>query len=618
MKSFRLSRIRPLFAGVAASLFSALLLFFYGGPALEIQREQFFDSLTQWVPAPQSAEIVVIDVDRKSMQQLPDKTWGRTETADLLSRLSKAGARAVAVDFIFSTACDPAEPSNAALTQAISSVPVILGFLIADGGPQHPAPVPPVAVRKPVAIPDLWFINGAEASCSFLQAASHSAAAAFLVGDEDARIRRVQAFSIIGNDAYPALGLEAARLAAGGRTPILGGQPAWLKLESRLIELDEDGSLRFAASPISTIEARTVSAGDVLSGAVADERFKDKTVLIGSSLPNLGGLRSTASMPLEPSVQIHADIANAVLTGFIPERQARLPLFEAALALIGGLLVAFVATRLRPVTAVALGLLAISATIGAAAAIYAASALLVDAVGISLALVFVLVVTSTLQFAHVRRAESAARSKFSQYLPQSVVARYIDNPDDGRVAGEERPVTALFTDIEGFSTLSQKLPPRDLVTLLDIYYAEVNGLVAQYGGMVDKVVGDAVHAFFNAPEDLDGHVNKAIDCAEAIRALTEEMRKRQGFAEHQFGRTRIGIETGIAVLGEVGAGGKLDYTAHGDCINLAARLQEANKFLGTAICIGPEAAVQSGRALRSVGMHEIRGFGEMELFTSQA
>jgi adenylate cyclase len=618
LKRFRLSRVRPLFAGAAASLLGALLLFFHAGPALETQRELFFDSLTQWVPAPQSDKIVVIDVDRKSMQQSPDKTWGRTETADLLSRLSKAGASAVAVDFIFSTACDPAEPSNVALAQAVSGVPVILGFLIADGGPEHPSPVPPVAVRRPVTIPELWFIDGAEASCSFLQSASHSAAAAFLVGDEDARIRRVQAYSIIGNDAYPALGLEAARLSSGGRTPVLGGQPAWLRLENQLIELDEDGSMRFAASPAPAIGARTVSAGDVLSGSVPDQRFMGKTVFVGSSLPNLGGLRSTASMPLEPSVQIHADIANAVLTGFIPLRDAKLPLFEAALSLIGGLLVAFIATRLRPVTSAALGILAISVTIAATAAIYAGSALLVDAVSISLALIFVLAVTSTLQFARVRRAESTARSKFSQYLPQSVVARYIDNPDDDRVAGEERPVTALFTDIEGFSTLSQKLAPRDLVTLLDIYYAEVNGLVAQYGGMVDKVVGDAVHAFFNAPEDLDDHVNKAIDCAEAIRALTEEMRRRQGFAEHQFGRTRIGIETGIAVLGEVGAGGKLDYTAHGDCINLAARLQEANKFLGTAICIGPEAAVQSGRTLRSVGMHEIRGFGEMELFTSQA
>ncbi|HTO33315.1 MAG TPA: CHASE2 domain-containing protein [Pararhizobium sp.] len=603
---------------MAASVLSALLVFFYAGDALETQREQFFDTLTQWVPAPQSNELVVIDIDRKAVQQTADKTWSRTETAELLTRLSKAGAKAVAVDFIFSTACDPSESANAALTKGISSVPVILGFLIAEGGVEHPSPVPPVAVRKPVDIPDLWFIDGAEASCRFLQDASRAAAAAFLVGDEDARIRRVQAYTIIGNDAYPTLGLEAARLAAGGRTPILGGQPAWVKLETRLIELDEDGSMRFAASPITALDARTVSAGDVLSGEVPDTRFKDKTVFIGSSMPNLGGLRPTASMPLEPSVQIHADVANAVLTGFIPRRDAQLPMFEAALTLIGGLLVALVATRLRPVTSAILGLLAVSAMVGAAAAIYASSALLLDAVSIGAALVFVLIVTSTLQFARVRRAESAARSKFSQYLPQSVVARYIDNPDDDRVAGEERPVTALFTDIEGFSTLSQKLSPRDLVTLLDIYYSEVNGLVATYGGMVDKVVGDAVHAFFNAPEDLEDHVNKAIDCAEAIRALTEEMRRRTGFVERGFGRTRIGIETGIAVLGEVGAGGKLDYTAHGDAINLAARLQEANKFLGTAICIGPEAAAQSGRTLRSVGMHEIRGFGEMELFTTEA
>ncbi len=618
MKSLRLSRIKPLFAGIAASILSALLLFFYASDAVETQREQFFDTLTQWAPAPQSDQIVVIDVDRKAVQQTAEKNWSRNETAELLTRLSKAGAKAVAIDFIFSTACDPSEAANAALTKGISAVPVILGFLIAEGGVEHPSPVPPVAVRRPVAIPDLWFIDGAEASCRFLQDASRSAAAAFLVGDEDARIRRVQAYTIIGNDAYPTLGIEAARLATGGRTPILGGEPAWLKLETRVIELDEDGSMRFAASPIAALEARTVSAGDVLSGETPDSRFKDKTIFIGSSMPNLGGLRPTASMPLEPSVQIHADIANAVLTGFIPRRDARLPMFEAAIALIGGLLVALVATRLRPVTSVALGLLAISATIGAATAIYASSALLLDAVSISAALVFVLVITSTLQFARVRRAESAARSKFSQYLPQSVVARYIDNPDDDRVAGEERPVTALFTDIEGFSTLSQKLTPRDLVTLLDIYYAEVNGLVATHGGMVDKVVGDAVHAFFNAPEDLEDHVNKAIDCAEAIRVLTEEMRRRPGFVEHGFGRTRIGIETGIAVLGEVGAGGKLDYTAHGDAINLAARLQEANKFLGTAICVGPEASVQSGRKLRSVGMHEIRGFGEMELFTTEA
>ncbi|WP_075291119.1 CHASE2 domain-containing protein [Pararhizobium arenae] len=593
-------------------------LFWAGEAVLETQREQFFDGMTQWVASPRSPDIVVVDVDRQTQQAMDDRTWDRADMARLIAALGQAKAGTVAVDFVFSGNCSESDPGNAALATAIGSAPTVLGFLIGDVVGERPAPVPPVAVRRPVAIPELWFIDGAETSCGFLQANARSAAAGFLVGDEDARVRRVQAYSVLGNDAYPAFGIEAARLALGNGTPILGGEPPWLKLETRLLQFDGSGSMRFVAGSEERIGERTVSAGEVLSGRIAPERLAGKVVMIGSSLPTLGGLRPTASMPLEPSVQVHADIANAVLTGFIPHRDAGQRPFEAAIAAIGGILLALIATRLRPITSALLGLLAVLSTVAAATMLYRVDALLFDAPGISLALIVVLTVTTTLQFAKVRRSESTARAKFSQYLPQSVVERYIDNPDDNPASSEERPVTALFTDIEGFSTLTHKLPPRELVALLDTYYAEVNALVAIHGGMVDKVVGDAVHAFFNAPEDLEDHVNKAIDCAEAIHVLTEEMRTRPGFVEYEFGRTRIGIETGIAVLGEVGAGGKLDYTAHGDAINLAARLQEANKFLGTAICIGPEACVQSGRPLRSLGMHEIRGFGEMELFTTPA
>ncbi|SIQ68579.1 adenylate cyclase [Rhizobium sp. RU20A] len=587
------------------------------GDLLERPREAFSDALLGIIEPPAAPEIVVVDIDRKAIQGLPDQDWNRADTATLLSRLAALKPKVVALDFVFSSGCVSPDASNGALGDAIGAVPTVLGFLIAETVREAPRPIPPLAVRKPLSVPDLWFIDGAETSCGPLMDRSRAAASAFLVGDEDARIRRVQPYAVLGQAAYPTLALEAVRQVTGG-TPILGGAPLWLRLNRTVFDLDADGSLRFAPGDAKALAARTISASDLLGGEADAGRLAGKLVFVGSSLPHLGGLRPTASMPLEPSVQIHADIANSLLTGFVPRRTLWQTPAESLGALILGLAVAFAALRLRPLTAAGLGFGFVLAVTGAAAGIYATSAVLVDAIGLSLAVIAPLLLTGTLQFARIRRQEAKARSKFSQYLPSSVVNRFMDEAGDGGIVGEEREVTAFFTDIEGFSTLAQRHGPRELIALLDIYFAEVTAIVARHGGMVDKIVGDAVHALFNAPEDLPDHVQHALDCAAEVERVTQAMCRRPEFAARGFGRTRIGIETGMAVLGEVGAGGKLDYTAHGDAVNLAARLQDANKFLGTSVCIGPVAAARSGRPLTPLGRHEIRGFGEMALFTNRA
>lgn len=608
-------RIRPFHVGILASIAAALLVVFVPESWLEGGRELYFDRLTQLVSVPVSPAVVVVDIDRKSYAAMPDQKWQRANTAELVEKIAAEAPSLIAFDLVFSTDCDPASDTNRRLATAMAQAPSLLGFLLSDVEGKPPRPVPALAIARSLTVPELWFLPGAEASCPVFEQRAKSSGAAFLIGDADSRVRRIQAFSIVGSEPYPALGLEAVRRYYDIRTPLLGGTPPWLKLGREMFSLAEDGSMRFVASAPEAMASRTVSAIDVIQSKVPARLFREKIVFIGSSLPNLGGLRESAAAQLVASTQIHADLANSILTNFVPLRDDGFVNLEAGYTLIAGLIVALLTVRFRPWETLAAGLGVIGVTLAGSYTIYSRTGWLTDGFTITVMLALVLVVAAFSQFAETRRVERVARQRFAQYLPQTVVDRYLDHPAKGSMAGEERQVTALFTDIEGFSTLAGRVKPQELVALLNVYFAEVNKLVADHGGMVDKVVGDAVHAFFNAPEDLPDHVNKAIDCALAISRLTEEMRRRPNFAAKDFGRTRIGIETGMAVLGEVGISGKLDYTAHGNSINLAARLQDANKFLGTTICVGPAANAESRHKLRPLGTHEIRGFGTMELFT---
>jgi adenylate cyclase len=156
--------------------------------------------------------------------------------------------------------------------------------------------------------------------------------------------------------------------------------------------------------------------------------------------------------------------------------------------------------------------------------------------------------------------------------------------------------------------MTHRAGPEQLVAVLDEYIEGMTAIVMKHGGMVDKIVGDSVHAFFNAPLDLEDHAQHAVHCAEEMRIWSKAFQARREPSQISFGRSRIGIETGIAIVGDIGIRSKLDYTAHGDSINSAARLEALNKVFGSTICVGPVATSQCvATQFRPLGVASLRG-----------
>ena len=331
-------------------------------------------------------------------------------------------------------------------------------------------------------------------------------------------------------------------------------------------------------------------------------------MLIGGSAPELNGLRKTPADPLTPSVQIQADAVEQIIAGRVPRRLTAAPIAQPLTVLAIGALAVVVGVALSPAVGTAILSGAIALLWIAAIALSGLADRLVDPLTPTIAAAMVFAVTSGSAYSLTRRRELLVRHRLEQHLAPAVVRRIVEQPDLVKLTGERREVTSLFTDIEGFTATMHRAGPEELVTTLDQYFEGVAGIVIEHGGMIDKIIGDGLHALFNAPLDLEDHPQRAVECAIAIQAWSEGFRRRAPAAAIELGRTRIGIETGPAVVGDVGIQSKLDYTAHGDAVNMAARLEASNKGLGSAICVGPGTAARCDAALlRPLGRLTVRG-----------
>ena len=361
------------------------------------------------------------------------------------------------------------------------------------------------------------------------------------------------------------------------------------------IPLDSSGQMiiRFHG-PTGTYQSYSVAAIVNSYAQIAEGRtpqippqdFADKVVFVGASAPGLYDLRPSPLSAVYPGVEIMATALDNILQGdFIRQSPtAVLILFIFGLALLTALGTSWL-QKIWQVVLLAIFCFIIPA---ATAAFTFSRGYWLDFVAPEFAVLLSFVGASLLNYQFEGKRRRFIKNVFRHYLSPHVIERIIDNPDLLRLGGEKREITSFFSDVASFTAISEGLPPEDLVNLLNEYLSEMTDIVLSFGGTLDKYEGDAIIAFWNAPVDQPDHAWRACRAALQCQSRLEELRPR---FQEQYGHElwmRIGINSGSAVVGNMGSRERFDYTAMGDTVNLASRLEGACKQFKVPILIGEE------------------------------
>ncbi len=575
------------------------------------------------MPGTQDPQIVIIDIDEKSLRREGHWPWTRDKLARLVELLfDRYGARAIGFDVVFPEADTSIGTAvlgelghtelarahgydatvaklrsqldfDARLAEAIRGRPVVLAYsFTAEWQAVGVLPAPAFTANDldghfiPVAAE-----HGYAANLAILQRAATGAGHMDPLFDSDNVVRRVPLVKRYADGFYPALALAIAQtvVEAPSIRPRFdsNGDLDALDLSGLVVPVARDGA---ALVPYRGAQGsfRYRSATDILAGSVPADDFSGSIVLVGTSAKGLLDLRSTPMAPDFSGVEIQANLVAGMLNEEMKSIPAGTPQIEALIILVAGLLVVFAVPWRRPLLGV-LGIAVVAAmVIGVNLWFWQRQNAVVP---LAATLVMLLVLLMWNLFTGYLREARAIRhlsDMFGEYVPPERVKQMREAGRSFSMEGESRELTVLFSDVRDFTSVSEKLTSTQLKELMNAYLTPMTEVIHQHRGTIDKYIGDAIMAFWGAPLANPRHAPDAVAAALAMRRTIRSL--AQPFRDHGWPELEIGIglNTGTMNIGDMGSRFRKAYTVLGDAVNLASRLEGLTKVYGVGILCGDD------------------------------
>jgi adenylate cyclase len=629
------NRVLELFLPLALLAAAVLVKAEDPGPLANL-RLQVFDTYQRIQPRPyEPAPVRIVDIDDESLARIGQWPWPRIVLADLVDRLAASGVAAIAFDSVFAEP-DRNSPAlvaegwrlgppelaavappagalpdyDALFAESIARAPVVLGTVLTETpGGRPPAQRSGMATAGDDPRPWLPSFAGAVSNLPDLEEAASGLGSINAVPDADGVIRRTPLMVRLGDQIVPSLDAEVLRVAQGASTHIIkssGASGTESFGTSTGVSAVKIGALEIATDPQSAVwvrytgpqPERFVPAWQVLDGSADPGRLAGHIVLIGTSAAALKDMRPTPLDPTAPGVEIHAQLLEQLLLGIQLNRPDWAFGAELAYIPLVGLLLIVLLRRLGPLPCAFMGAGTAGLALAGSWLAFTEEGLLIDPVLPAIAVLAVYLVSTLIGYIRTETERAFVRQAFGRYLSPDLVARLASDPGQLNLGGSVRQLTLMFCDIRGFTALSEGYEPAALTQLINRFLTPMSQAILSRQGTIDKYIGDCIMAFWNAPLDDPDHAGNACRSALAMRAELNALNLRLAHEAAVAGRSHptlavgIGLNTGDCLVGNMGSDQRFNYSAMGDAVNLAARLEGQCKVYGLDIIISD--ATRSG------------------------